>query len=168
LSSVPTIHKVLDEAERTAVDIEKRDTNVSSRAIQAIFAHPQLSLLRGSSYWRHFVRFKPKKKPASTRPTGFSRSSVSKHKRPKRVKSRNGYQIIASNGVFAGFARPENILILRLQSRRSLGDLTKGDVGAAAVNIGRPPWTVDPRSFPECANNGTVEAWSELSITPPI
>jgi hypothetical protein len=41
------------------------------------------------------------------------------------VKSRNGYRIMASDGVFAGFARPENTLILRVQSRRSLGDLTK-------------------------------------------
>jgi hypothetical protein len=56
LSSVPTIYKVLNEAGRTAVDIEKRDTNVSSRATQAISAQPQLS-----SYWRHFVRLKPKK-----------------------------------------------------------------------------------------------------------
>ena len=61
LSSVPTIYKVLNEAGRTAVDIEKRDTNVSSRATQAISAQPQLSLLCVSSYWRHFVRLKPKK-----------------------------------------------------------------------------------------------------------
>ena len=46
---------------------------------------------------------------------------------------------MASDGVIAGFARPENTLILRLQSRRSIGDLTKGEVGAAAINIGRPP-----------------------------
>jgi multidrug resistance protein MdtO len=29
------------------------------------------------------------------------------------------------------------------------------EVGAAAVNIGRPLWTADPRSSPECATNGT-------------
>ena len=50
MSSVPTI-KVLNEAGHAAVDIEKRDTNVSSRATQA----------KLSSYWRHFVRLKPKK-----------------------------------------------------------------------------------------------------------
>jgi hypothetical protein len=42
--------------------------------------------------------------------------------------------------------RPSEVAFLRLQSRRSLGDLTKGEVGAAAVNIGR---TVDPRSSPD-------------------
>ncbi len=86
----------------------------------------------------------------------------------KHVKTRNGYQIVASDGVIAGFARPENTLILRLQSRRSIGDLTKGEVGAAAINIGRPPWTADPQSSLECATNGTAETWSELSITPLI
>jgi hypothetical protein len=45
----------------------------------------------------------------------------------KHVKTRNGYQIVASDGVIAGFARPENTLILRLQLRRSIGDLTKGE-----------------------------------------
>jgi hypothetical protein len=42
--------------------------------------------------------------------------------------------------------RPSEAAFLRLQSRRSLGELTKGEVGAAAVNIGR---TVDPRSSPD-------------------
>ena len=75
---------------------------------------------------------------------------------------------MASDGVFAGFARPEIILILRLQSRRSIGDLTKGEVGAAAINIGQPPWTADPQSSLECATNGTAETYSELSISPLI
>jgi hypothetical protein len=42
--------------------------------------------------------------------------------------------------------RPSEAAFLRLQSRRSLGDLTNGEIRAAAVNIGR---TVDPRSSPD-------------------
>ena len=42
------------------------------------------------------------------------------------------------------------------------------EVGAAAVNIGRPLWTADPRSSPECATNGTAETCSELSMGPLI
>ena len=52
--------------------------------------------------------------------------------------------------------------------RRSIGDLTKGEVGAAAITIGRPRWTADPQSSLECATNGTAEIWSELSIPPLI
>ena len=62
--------------------------------------------------------------------------------------------------------RPSKAAFLRLQLRRSIGDLTKGEVGAAAINIGRPRWTADPQSSLECATNGTAETWSELSITP--
>jgi multidrug resistance protein MdtO len=42
------------------------------------------------------------------------------------------------------------------------------EVGAAAINIGRPLWTADPRSSPECATNGTAETCSELSMGPLI
>jgi hypothetical protein len=42
----------------------------------------------------------------------------------------------------------------------------EGEVGAAAINIGRPPWTIDPQSSLECATNGTAETCYELSIFP--
>src|SRR5580704_9866789 len=50
----------------------------------------------------------------------------------------------------------------------AIGDLTKGEVGAAAINIGRPRWTADPQSSLECATSGTAETSSELSIPPLI
>ena len=62
--------------------------------------------------------------------------------------------------------RPSEAAFLRLQSRRSLGELTKGEVGAAAVNIGRPDRR--PPIISRCATNGTAETCSELSMGPLI
>src|ERR1700730_2387886 len=47
-------------------------------------------------------------------------------------------------------------------------DLTKGKVGAAAVNIGRPPWTAaDPRSSPECPTKWNCRDMLRVKHEPP-
>ena len=88
-----------------------------------------------------------------------------------KTQTRQNKEWLSNRGIGRGYSRfcpARKYLILRLQSRRSIGDLTKGEVGAAAINIGRPRWTADPQSSLECATNGTAETSSELSIPPQI